>query len=224
MNERTTPDPHRSPSTPDDGVRAATPDADPGAWIDYSAEMRVHRNPALRWTFRALGLTALAFGVVGAFVPGLPTTVWILVATFFFARSSPRFYNWVLNHPWFGRLVRDFRAGLGVPLWVKVLAIGMIVLFAGTAAIALIGILWVRLLVAAVGLAGIVYLLAQPTRRLDPAIDGRTLRSTALRALTALVGGAALAVLLRGLPTAAFLAAGTGALIALSSAFIPLRR
>jgi uncharacterized membrane protein YbaN (DUF454 family) len=134
-------------------------------WTDYSADLRIARNPVLRALFVGLGFISVGLGVIGIFVPGWPTTVWILVATYFFARSSPRFYNWLMNHRTFGPLIRDFRSGLGIPLRTKVFAISMITLFAGSSAVFLISRTWISWMVAALGLFGIVYLLRLPTKR-----------------------------------------------------------
>jgi uncharacterized membrane protein YbaN (DUF454 family) len=72
-----------------------------------------------------LGWIAVGLGGVGIVVPGLPTTVFFVVAAACFSRSSPRFERWVLNLPKIGPLVRDHRAGLGMPRRAKVLAIAM---------------------------------------------------------------------------------------------------
>lgn len=72
-----------------------------------------------------MGWLAVALGAVGVVVPGLPTTGFFVLAAACFARSSPRFERWVLGLPAVGRLVRDHRAGLGMPRRAKVLAIAM---------------------------------------------------------------------------------------------------
>lgn len=73
----------------------------------------------------ALGWLAVALGSLGIVVPGLPTTGFFVFAAACFARSSPRFERWVLGLPTIGQLVRDHRAGLGMPRRAKFLAIGM---------------------------------------------------------------------------------------------------
>jgi uncharacterized membrane protein YbaN (DUF454 family) len=125
----------------------------------------VVRNPLLRGVLLTLGWVSVGLGALGVVLPGWPTTVWLLIAAFFFARSSPRFYRWLLTHRIFGPIVRDIRAGLGLPLRAKVFAISMIVLFAGGSAL-LLGLArpWLGLLVASVGAIGIVYILRMPTR------------------------------------------------------------
>lgn len=52
---------------------------------------------------------AVALGVIGAFLPILPTVPFLLVAAFGFARSSPRFHDWLLSHPIYGPPIRDWR-------------------------------------------------------------------------------------------------------------------
>jgi uncharacterized protein len=130
---------------------------------DYSHELRLSGNPLLRYLYAGLGLFFTGVGVVGVFVPGLPTTVFILIATYFFARSSPRFYNWVMNHRVFGSLIRDWRAGLGLSRRAKVAAVTTISLTIGLSAY-LIGPLPVKLLVIACGLGVSLYLLTRPTK------------------------------------------------------------
>lgn len=111
------------------------------------------------------GLTCVAVGGVGVFVPGLPTTVFFIVAAWCFSRSSERLEQWVLNLPGIGQMVRDFRSGLGMPQRAKIAAISCIVVAVGVSAGFLIGPTWVRLLVVAVGLIGVWYVgLRVPTR------------------------------------------------------------
>ena len=66
---------------------------------------------------------SLALGVIGAFVPLLPTVPLVLLAAFCFARSSERLHTWLIKHRYFGPIVANFEAGRGVPRKVKVRAI-----------------------------------------------------------------------------------------------------
>jgi uncharacterized membrane protein YbaN (DUF454 family) len=113
----------------------------------------------------AVGWVAVAVGAVGAFVPGLPSTVFFIVAAWCFARSSPRFEAWVLSLPGVGRLVADHRAGLGMPRRAKVVAISMIVLFSSVSVWTLRERAAIMAGVAVLGLIGVAYLLWRvPTR------------------------------------------------------------
>lgn len=64
-----------------------------------------------RVTFLALGTLCVGLGAVGAIVPGLPTTVFLLCASYFFARSSPDAHRWLTEHPRWGSYVRAAESG-----------------------------------------------------------------------------------------------------------------
>ena len=85
----------------------------------------------------ALGWLAVALGSLGIVVPGLPTTGFFVFAAACFARSSPRFERWVLGLPTIGPMVRDHRAGLGMPRRAKVVAIGMMLTACSLSSLAL---------------------------------------------------------------------------------------
>lgn len=75
-----------------------------------------------RWIFLALGVAFTALGIVGAFVPLLPTTIFLIIAAAFFARSSPRLETWILDHPRLGPPVRAWRQNRAIPRKAKILA------------------------------------------------------------------------------------------------------
>jgi uncharacterized membrane protein YbaN (DUF454 family) len=79
------------------------------------------------------GLVCVALGGVGIIVPGLPTTVFFIVAAWCFSKSNPRLEQWVLNLKGVGPMVRDHRAGLGMARRAKVFATSCIVAFSGFA-------------------------------------------------------------------------------------------
>ena len=85
----------------------------------------VMRRGASRIVLLLAGFLAVGVGAIGLVVPGLPTTVFFIVAAWCFARSSPRFERWVLGLPKIGPLVRDHRDGLGMPRRVKAIALAM---------------------------------------------------------------------------------------------------
>lgn len=65
--------------------------------------------------FFGLGLTALVLGVLGIFLPILPTTPFILLSAFCFAQSSERFYHWLTQHRYFGPMIADWQHYRRVP-------------------------------------------------------------------------------------------------------------
>jgi hypothetical protein len=77
-----------------------------------------------RWLLLGLGLATTGLGIVGAFLPVLPTTPFLLVALWAFARSSRRFHDWLFHHRLFGPSLQRFQRERSVPLTVKLVAWG----------------------------------------------------------------------------------------------------
>lgn len=78
-----------------------------------------------------LGWLMMAFGVIGAFVPLMPTTIFLILAAWFFARSSPRLEAWLLGHSHFGPTLVAWNESGAIPLRGKVAAcLGMAIGFA----------------------------------------------------------------------------------------------
>ena len=129
-----------------------------------SSERPLSRGP-VRFLWLVLGFVSVGVGGVGVVVPGLPTTVFMVIGASCFARSSPRFEKWILDLPAIGPMVADYRRGLGMPRRAKVMAISMIVVASGLSAGLLINQPVVRLVVAAAGLVGVWFVgLRVPTR------------------------------------------------------------
>ncbi|MDR2626822.1 MAG: YbaN family protein, partial [Dysgonamonadaceae bacterium] len=62
----------------------------------------------MKYVFISFGFLSLALGILGIFLPLLPTTPFLLLSAFLFARSSQRLYNWLLNHRILGNYIRVF--------------------------------------------------------------------------------------------------------------------
>jgi uncharacterized membrane protein YbaN (DUF454 family) len=77
----------------------------------------------IRWAWFALGWLMVALGFIGALLPVMPTTVFLIAAAACFTRSSPRFERWLLDHRWFGPSLRDWREHRAIPLKAKLFAI-----------------------------------------------------------------------------------------------------
>lgn len=125
------------------------------------------RSPVVRGLWSVAGVLCVGLGGVGIVVPGLPTTVFFILAAACFSRSSPRLERWVLDLPRIGPMVRDHRAGLGMPRAAKRIAIGSILVFGGASAV-LTSSASIRVTVVIAAVSGIAYLVGVvPTRTSD---------------------------------------------------------
>jgi uncharacterized protein len=102
------------------------------------------------------GLLCVAVGGVGIVVPGLPTTVFFIMAAWCFARSSNRLERWVLGLPKIGPAVRDYRSGHGMPRRAKQFAVTSIVVFSALS-IAVVELLPIRLSIGVLAVVGAAY-------------------------------------------------------------------
>src|SRR5688572_1006860 len=104
-------------------------------FTDYAHEVKLHRSPALRFFLITIGWLSFVIGIVGIFLPVLPTTPFLLLAALCFAKSSARFYNWLLNHRWFGRYIRSWKENGTIPLKTKMIAITLLTVSLSTSVI-----------------------------------------------------------------------------------------
>lgn len=84
-----------------------------------------------RALFVTLGLTFVGLGAVGVVLPVLPTTPFLLLASYFFVRSSPRLHRWLRNSPLFGSMIRDWEEHRAVRRSVKITALLMVIVVIG---------------------------------------------------------------------------------------------
>lgn len=115
------------------------------------------------WT--AAGAFFLVLGAVGIPLPLLPTTPFLLLAAACFLRGSPRMYGWMMNNRLFGGYLRDYRAGRGIPLGTKVVAIALLWIGIGVSVVVLVRATIVRILLAAVAVVVTAHILAIRTKR-----------------------------------------------------------
>ena len=119
-----------------------------------------------RYIFIFLGLLFLALGIVGFIVPGLPGTIWLIVAAPFFVRSSEKLYNFVVQNKYFGETVRDFLETGSMALKAKVFSLGSMWVFTGISIIwAPYGWLFFKIPVLSLALVGTIYILSRPTKK-----------------------------------------------------------
>ena len=85
-----------------------------------------HYFCSVKTLFVVLGALSLLLGLVGIFVPLLPTTPFLLLAAALWVRSSPRLYAWLLAHRRLGPYIRNFRENRAIPLRAKILSVTLL--------------------------------------------------------------------------------------------------
>lgn len=73
-----------------------------------------------------LGSLSLALGILGVFLPVLPTTPFLLLSAALYVRSSERLYNWLMQHRHLGPYIRNFRENRAIPLRVKIVSVSLV--------------------------------------------------------------------------------------------------
>ncbi|WP_018184606.1 YbaN family protein [Kaistia granuli] len=129
---------------------------------------RAALHASRRAGFVVLGFVFLALGIIGAFLPVMPTTIFLILAAWSFGRSSPRLEAWMLAHPRFGGVLRDWRAHGAIPRRAKWMACGGITLGYAVFWLSAHPPLWLAILVAAAMLASAVWIVTRP----EPAAAG----------------------------------------------------
>ena len=77
-------------------------------------EVSISDKPIVRWTLLLAGTVLVGIGILGIFLPLLPTTVFFLMAAWCYARSSRRFYDWLHHNKYFGKYLKNYREGKGI--------------------------------------------------------------------------------------------------------------
>jgi len=116
----------------------------------------------LRWILICCGCFSVAAGVVGIFLPLLPTVPFLLLAAACFARSSERFHVWLVQHNHLGPLIRGYLDGAGMPLRAKRIAISMVWISFSASAFLFVQVLWLKIFMMAVAAGITIYLLRLP--------------------------------------------------------------
>ena len=113
-----------------------------------------------RWVLIIVGSFFAGLGILGIFLPLLPTTPFLLLAAACYIRSSERLYNWLLNNKWIGRYIKNYLEGRGVPLKSKVLSISALWITIGYSVFFVVNIFSVRVILILIAIGVTMHLLS----------------------------------------------------------------
>jgi uncharacterized protein len=142
--------------------------------VDHDAAERAVGSlpgPIRRAVYFSVGAASVAFGVVGIFVPLWPTTCFLLLAAWCFARSSRRAERWLYENRVFGRYLRDYREQGIISHRVRRTSLLLRWVFIGASAFLFMGRIWVVALLLLVASAVTLHLYSLPTAARAPAGD-----------------------------------------------------
>jgi len=98
------------------------------------------------------GFISIGLGIIGIFVPLLPTTAFMLLAAWLFSKSSPRWRSWLLNHPWLGKHIRNYTEHRGITRRARVRSLSVLWITLAVSAILTGGPWYVWLILLTVGI------------------------------------------------------------------------
>ena len=121
------------------------------------------KNTISRLALIVSGSFFLGLGIIGIFLPLLPTTPFILLAASCYAKSSKRLYDWLLNNRWFGNYVRNYREGKGIPFRIKILSISFLWIVIGYSVIFVVDIIFIRIILLLIAVGVTIHILSIKT-------------------------------------------------------------
>ena len=122
-------------------------------------DTKIRQSRFVRAILIVLGWLSVIIGVIGIFLPLLPTTPFLILAAACFVRSSPKFYQWLISHPHLGSYILHYLNGEGIPKRAKIIAIVMLWTSMGFSTWLVVPILWVKFLLIGIGIAVTIYIL-----------------------------------------------------------------
>lgn len=122
-------------------------------------------NKLCRGLLITSGFLSVGLGVVGAFLPVLPTVPFLLLASWCFWKSSPRYHAWLLNHKRFGPIIRDFQHDKAISECIKIRAVLLLWISISATVIFAMNKWWLRGLLLAIAVGVTIHILSFKTKK-----------------------------------------------------------
>ncbi len=126
---------------------------------------KLNKNRLVRLLFVFIGSLFVGLAIIGIFLPGLPTTPFLILAAYFYIRSSNKLYNWLLNNKILGAYIRGYLSGKGMPLRAKIISLMLMWIFGSFAVLFGIpdSLFFVKIIILILLLIGTIFLLRVKT-------------------------------------------------------------
>ena len=116
-----------------------------------------------RTIFFILGWVSIALAILGIPLPILPTTPFVLLAAFFFSKSSERWHKWLFNNKRLGPMVRNWQRHCAISVRAKILATVMMIALFGYTLIYVIVPIWIKILISLIGVTVMMFIHTRPS-------------------------------------------------------------
>ena len=117
----------------------------------------------IRIILTAAGTIFVGLGIIGIFMPVLPTTPFLLLAAACYARSSQRFYDWLFTNRWFGSYIRNYLQGKGISLKMKIMTITLLWLTIGCSVAFAVRVFTIRIILILIAVGVTIHILTVRT-------------------------------------------------------------
>ncbi len=123
-------------------------------------KIRQTENKIVKFIYIILGITSLGLGILGIFLPLLPTTPFLLLSAALFLRSSKRLYHWLMNHKYLGKHLQNYLHHKTIPLKTKIYALSLLWATILATSILAVSLIWVKILLIAIATAVTIHILS----------------------------------------------------------------
>lgn len=124
----------------------------------------IHASPVVRAALIGAGTLFLVLGIVGIFLPLLPTTPFVLLAAACYARGSRRFYDWLLANRTFGPMILEWRQHRSIPYRTKITSIALMSVTLAASIVLFVKSTTLQLALASMGVVLAIWLYRIPSR------------------------------------------------------------
>ncbi len=121
---------------------------------EQDVRLELKKNRIVRALYMTGGTVSLALGIIGIFLPGLPTTPFVLLSAALYAKSSEKLYNWLLDNKYLGPRIKNYQRRKGVPLNGKYKIIAFMLTMVLISSLIVAKVLFLKIIIISAGVIG----------------------------------------------------------------------